>query len=343
MAHDRAFSTLHLPPHRRVARWTEEASDRFVASGFQVREPERFVASMLHRDLETLSVTRILSAGHGRKRVTRSRRQAAQAHEDFFLVSVQVEGRCWLEQGARSTLLEPGQFAIYDTRRPYELQLDGDYQQVVLRIPRATLTALLPDGAARTAVAVGAGSPAARQLLRGVREACQVGSPGGPGDPAGADARALAHDLLAAVARGLHDAPSATATAGRRALLARLKAHVDAQLGDPQLSVAGLAAAFGLSTSYLHQLFRAEGSTVERWIWARRLAACERVLVDPAAAQLTLTRIAFSHGFSDAAHFSRSFQQRYGAAPRDYRRSALAALAGAAAATAPAEPAPRGD
>ena len=323
MGHDRAFSTLHLPPGQRVARWTEAASDRFVESRFKVQDPDRFVASMLHRDLAELSVTRITSVGHGFKHITRSQRQVARAHEDFFLVSVQLEGSCWIAQGGRETRLAPGQFAIYDTRRPYELLLEEDYQQAVLRIPCSTLQARAPDCATQTAQAIAAASTAARQLIRQVREACS-----GTGVPHPATAPAMATALLGAVGNGLRGDTGGRAPTphSRRALLARIKAHVATHLGDPQLTVPGIATAFGLSTSYLHQLFRTEGSTLERWIWAQRLAACERALNDPRAARQTLTQIAYSHGFSDAAHFSRSFQQRYGASPREYRKSAAAAL-----------------
>ena len=70
MAYDHAFSTRSLPPQQRVARWTEEAADRFVRLDFRVRNPDGFIASMLNRDVSDLALTRILSAGHGCKRIT---------------------------------------------------------------------------------------------------------------------------------------------------------------------------------------------------------------------------------------------------------------------------------
>jgi len=64
--------------------------------------------------------------------------------------------------------------------------------------------------------------------------------------------------------------------------------------------------------------------TLERSIWSQRLDACERVLRDPRSAGRTITDIAYAFGFSDAAHFSRSFQRRFGAAPSAYRKRASA-------------------
>jgi hypothetical protein len=92
MAHDRSFATWPLPPHQRVAGWTQAVSDRFVESGFEIGEPEGFDAAMLNRDLAALSLTRFRSSGHGHKRVTRSQRQAARGAEEFFLLSLQHVG-----------------------------------------------------------------------------------------------------------------------------------------------------------------------------------------------------------------------------------------------------------
>ena len=37
-----------------------------------------------------------------------------------------------------------------------------------------------------------------------------------------------------------------------------------------------------------------------------------------------MSDIAFSWGFNDAAHFSRSFKEQYGMSPREFRQQALA-------------------
>lgn len=317
------FSTHHLPPDQRVARWTEAASDRFVELGFHVQVAERFMASMQHRDLETLSVTRIVSAGHDRKHITRSTRQAARAAESFFLASVQLEGRCWIAQDGRETLLLPGQFAVYDTRRAYELLLEGDYAQAVLRVPVRTLAAGLPGSEALTASAVAAEAAPARRLRQAVLADWGEGT---RHTPRGAG---LAETLLRSMRGGLRtlqDGGAPQAPRSRTEQLARIQAHVLAHLGDPGLGVASIAASLGVSTSYLHQVFRAEGCTLERWIWARRLSACEAALRREAGTHRSITAIAHEHGFSDAAHFSRSFAKRYGRSPREHRQAAAALL-----------------
>lgn len=316
-----AFSTEHLPSEQRVPGWAEAASDRFVESGFQVDHPEGFIASMRHREMAELTVTRIDSAGHQRKRVTRSLRQAARAAEEFFLVSVQLEGSCAVSQGGRDTLLRPGEIAVYDTRRPYELLLAGDYAQAVLRIPRRALLARLPHADGLTARGVSAELLPSRLLHQMVNELCQ---PGAVCEPHAASD--LAQGLLSVLSgglRGLHEGlprPGAGQVSAEQQR-ERVKAHVRAHLGDPQLGVPAIAAALGLSTSYLHKLFRNERCTLERWIWAERLQACARALAEPASASCTLTQVAYAFGFSDAAHFSRSFVQHFGSTPSAYRKA----------------------
>jgi AraC-like DNA-binding protein len=63
------------------------------------------------------------------------------------------------------------------------------------------------------------------------------------------------------------------------------------------------------------------GEKVSSYILRRRLEECARQMCNPAWNGHTLIEIAFSWGFNSAAHFTRCFRDRYGVAPRDYRRS----------------------
>jgi AraC family transcriptional activator of tynA and feaB len=101
-----------------------------------------------------------------------------------------------------------------------------------------------------------------------------------------------------------------------------IKAYVLANLGDPELRVSTITRALRLSPSYLHKIFQQEATTLDRWIWERRLDACHRALGDPSTVGQTITEIALTNGFSDGAHFSRSFRRKFGISPRAYRRVA---------------------
>jgi len=90
-------------------------------------------------------------------------------------------------------------------------------------------------------------------------------------------------------------------------------------LADPGLTPGAVAAHLGLSTRSLSRLFAINGNTIERSIWSCRLAAARDHLSDPNLRHKSITEVAFSCGFNDAAHFSRSFLNAYGVTPSEFR------------------------
>jgi AraC-like DNA-binding protein len=108
----------------------------------------------------------------------------------------------------------------------------------------------------------------------------------------------------------------------------RIRRHALANLGDPDLSVQSIALAVNLSIRRVHQLFASGDMTLMRWIWSERLARCHSRLVDPKGREQPIGLVAYEWGFSDPAHFSRAFRQRYGVSPSQHARDAAANPAG---------------
>jgi AraC-like DNA-binding protein len=106
--------------------------------------------------------------------------------------------------------------------------------------------------------------------------------------------------------------------------LARLQANIEASLADPGLRPAAVAARHGMSVRHLHRLFRPTGLSFSAYVRSRRLAAARADLLDPALAMVPVTEIALRWGFSDSAHFSRSFRAAYGCTARSLRAAAAA-------------------
>jgi AraC-like DNA-binding protein len=90
-------------------------------------------------------------------------------------------------------------------------------------------------------------------------------------------------------------------------------------LADPALKPDIIAAELKMSRRNLARLFASKGTTIERAIWNERLAAARRDMLDPRLFDQSITAIAFSWAFADAAHFSRSFSRTYGLPPSVYR------------------------
>ncbi len=74
-----------------------------------------------------------------------------------------------------------------------------------------------------------------------------------------------------------------------------------------------------LSSRYLRMIFATSGETVSAYILRRRLEESGRQMADPQWRGRSIAEIAFGWGFNSAPHFTRSFRDRYGLSPRQYR------------------------
>jgi AraC-like DNA-binding protein len=85
-----------------------------------------------------------------------------------------------------------------------------------------------------------------------------------------------------------------------------------------------VARACKITPRYVHHLFAERGETAGNYLMRRRLELCAQALSSPTQRHLSVTAIAFDHGFNSQTHFSRVFRAKFGATPRDYRRATLA-------------------
>jgi AraC-like DNA-binding protein len=257
--------------------------------------------------------------------VRRTPELISQADPDMLKVLLVCGGGpSTVEQDGRRALLSPGEFAFYDTRRPYEVVcgvgqdrptrlLTFMFPPSLLPLPRSRLNRL---GAVRITASAGLGDLTSQFLLQLARNIDHYR----PADAARLSTAAL-EVLATRLAREL-DSDWATPEARRHALLTSVQAFIQQHLARPDLSPATVAAGHHMSLRSLHQLFHDQGLTVAGWIRQRRLECCRRDLSDPALASRPVAAIAARWGFSSAADFSRAFRAAHGLPPSDYRRSA---------------------
>lgn len=99
--------------------------------------------------------------------------------------------------------------------------------------------------------------------------------------------------------------------------------HIRTHAHDPDLTPQGVAKACGLSLSYLHEVFRDSGLTLEGTIFDGRLELARRWLIDTRRTTVPIRTLCYEAGFSDPSHFSRKFKERFGVTPGELRRSAM--------------------
>lgn len=310
------LSTRDVRQHERLSYWIDTICSVYVQLDCEAPEPCRFSGSIARDVCGPLALTTVEST---QQRVLRTPRQIARATEDFFLVSFQIEGRGLVRQDGRDALLVPGDFALYDSTRPYELLFQEPFRQLVLMLPGSELRTRLRHTEALTATAVSGREGAGHLMIRMIET---LRADAGQLQPA--STAAVAEGIISILTAGLQTLPAAARsapTALRAWHLARIKSYVREHLADPRLSVAELSRSLQLSAAHIHRIFRDEPLPLAHYVRERRLEACRRDLLDPRCATRSVSDIAFSWGFNDAAHFSRAFRARYGVTPRDMRAS----------------------
>ncbi|MCB9651912.1 MAG: helix-turn-helix domain-containing protein [Deltaproteobacteria bacterium] len=233
----------------------------------------------------------------------------------WFGLLVLFEGAEQVQVGARTAELFPGQVLLWDSTVPIRFRLQAPIHKLTVFVPQDRLLAVAPQASSLVGSALdwrhGMGAVVSAHVAALCAQAPYIAPERVP---------AAAETTLHLVAASL-DTKSAEPAAHTQ-LLGRIKAWLEAHLEDPELGPPAIAARFGISLRYLHQLFSHEETTVSRWLLARRLQRCREALVmEP---HLGVSEIAYRWGFNDAAHFSRVFRRNFGCSPRDYRRHLLA-------------------
>ncbi|MBO0832729.1 MAG: hypothetical protein J2P28_03915 [Actinobacteria bacterium] len=201
--------------------------------------------------------------------VRRTARHIDQADPDLLkMFLMRGGGRSVVAQGGRQANLAPGDFAFYDTRRPYEVACGSDaskptrmltflFPPSLLPLPRSGIRELT---ATRIAASAGLGDLTSRFLLQLGRNIDHYT----PAEAARLSTAAL-EVLATRLARELEVGDWGTPEARRHAMLTTVQAFICQNLGDPELSPAAVAAAHHVSLRTLHQLFHDQGLTVAGW------------------------------------------------------------------------------
>ncbi|GAA4683682.1 helix-turn-helix domain-containing protein [Pseudonocardia yuanmonensis] len=308
----RVLTTDTVEARDRLDFWNAAVSDAYVR--LSCAAPGGDVVGDIRVDsLATLELSRVTATA---QHVVRTPSLIASTAEDFFLVSLQTRGRGRISQDSRTAELAAGDFALYDSTRPYALEFDGPFQQYVLMLPGPTLRSRLRDTPELTARRVQGAAGAGHLMIEMIRTLAvdvDVLEPAA----AVAVAQGVEHIVVAGLSSLGEAPPPEPSLVARRE---EVKAYVRRRLGDPGLTVAAIAAALHTSVSSLHRAFADEPCSLAEWIWAQRLEAVRADLLDPALRHRTISELAFDRGFVDASHFSRAFRARFGRTAREVRK-----------------------
>lgn len=318
------LTTELVRPRERIEFWRDVVCSTFVELDTDpLCDAPKFHGIIEDTPLGKGKISRVVTAA---QHVERSPACLRGSDSDVYLLSLQMTGRGLVRQAGREAWLDPGDFALYDTARTYQLHFDASLAQLVVRIPRALMTRHLPFAehltARRISGAQGLGR-VTRRFLSSIADEIEMMNTASDEGLLEIFLELLGQSALERMGR-----TGSIASTPRATLIARIKEFILDHLTDPELRPPVIAKAHGISPRYLNKLFERERCTVSRWIWRKRLERCRQLLADPRYANKTISEIAFLYGYNNMAHFSRTFRDEFKCSPRAYRKNSLRAGAG---------------
>jgi AraC-like DNA-binding protein len=307
--------TSAVPRTERFELWTDAHQSEFPAIGLRSDHSKSFIGRMWRHDLGALSIHRLVAEA---STVRRTPTMILSEDPGLLQLTLLVRGRWCVTQDGRTSELEAGDLTSYTSWQPFEVRALTPFEMILLGVPEALLRPHAYRVSRRTALRVHGDSGAGR-IMRQYLQAVLLGLQEGV---LGMDRGQLAESTVDLV-RALHLQDESPETYGRRSsdvLVGRIHAFIDVHLGDPDLSRERIAREHFISKSYLDKLFEAEGTSVWQSIKHRRLDRCRRDLQDVRLRQESILEIASRWGFTNAAHFSRTFAAAFGMSPSEFRR-----------------------
>jgi AraC-like DNA-binding protein len=303
MTEVQTWSTKALPGHLRFAAWTEKMRDLHMDWDLSAPGEEPYAAQIRYR---MIAGAQIADAGCG---TFSGRHVPSSGTPDVVGIQLHLSGRVEAGYAGERFTIEPGDLFVWSSDREGTFDTFGPHRQLTLLVPRPRVPRSLDEMLQRGCpVAAGPGtgllSIAADQIGGIAREMESL-----PDDAVSRAVDGLI-DLLDAAVSPVREA----STGQRTALLAQMRRYILDRLGDGRMSATSIAAAHGISVRTVHLVFGESGTSVGRWTRQQRLERCRREL-SSATGRTTVTEVAFRWGFSDTAHFSRTFKQEFGVSP----------------------------
>ncbi len=306
------FSTLDQPADRQISWWQGVLSEIYYNLEVMSDHSDGLRGKIVEDEFDGLSITRFAA---DRQRVMRTSRRIALDDDDFLVLVFPRNKQLYYSHAGRNGFVEPGGYVMVQTRSFYELTCPDDFSNLTVRVPAERLRQRLPFAEDHCACAF----PNDMRMARFVAEFAdwmmerREEMPEALRRQMGSQLEELVVALLVSEA----EQDAGPERPGVPQLRRRIEAYTREHLFDAELSAQAVAEAFGISTSYLHRLFRTADTSFWHWVLANRLQEAYERLTHPNYAHCTIAEIAYASGFSHQAHFSTMFRRHFGVAPRE--------------------------
>jgi AraC family transcriptional activator of tynA and feaB len=299
-----------------VSAWRDRLSEVFVEVDFAQASPKDQITALVY-EFEFGDITFIRTTVEGGKHsVTRSQSLIRKSSHNIFFIACLLQGEATFTQHDRTARLRKGDIAILDSTQEYVATADKGFDALWVRVPRHRIEGRLAHHSRLMAERIdgsrGVGRLASTMLRTAFREATYV---------VATDANRVTNGILDLIGMSLSTRialPTATSRSSQ-STLRRIQQYIEDHLDDDATTLGSVAKAHRVTTRYINRLFMQEGISAGRWIRMRRLERCRADLEDPTKRHLSISEIAFHHGFGNISSFNRAFKSRFHTTPKTLR------------------------
>jgi len=296
--------------------WRDRLSQVFVEVDFVQANPKEQLSALVYEyAFGDLTFIRTIVEG-GKHRVRRSQTLIRKSPHNVFFIACLLRGKATFTQNDRTAVLKKGDIAILDSTQEYVADAEQSFDTLWVRVPRHRIEGRLGHYSRLMAERIdgskGVGRLASVMLRTSFWEAPRV---------VATDANRATNAILDLIGMSLSSriADRAASSRSSQSSLQRIQRYIDDHLDDQDLTLSSVAKLHLVSARYVNKLFMQEGVSAARWIRMRRLERCRADLEDPAKRHLSISEIAFDHGFGNISSFNRAFRSRFHTTPTALR------------------------
>ena len=252
------------------------------------------------------------------------RPKARADHDDdqhCFLVS-QRSGYCQITQNGQSFQLAPGELLLMDSVGSIDITPFGLIEHASLSLSRAEVCKQFGNQP-KTFGKISSSKACGRMLHVLMDQLCKDAL---NGEGAVGEGQALQSAFISLLGSAFEQEDDERDDCGGLQgsnLRSYVQKVIDESLTQPGLSPVGLATRLNISVRHLYRLFEEQDDSVCRYIQRARLKRSADDLTNPFLRSESITSIAYKWGFTDSAHFSRSFKKQFEVSPKDFRAGRL--------------------
>lgn len=312
------ISTKDVSPKYALSYWNDYVCKKLIdLEVLNSVKKQVFDGSLSVYDLNDIQLCKVNSKNNT---VSRTPQQIANSTEDYFLIIFQTSGQSFLQQDEKIAHLKPNGWTFTDSTRPYTLNIQKEFEQIVLKVPRHLITygtSHVTSNAASTLSTYDGLGRIIKNFVLSVSD--EIGT---------VDVYTRKH-LANTLTQLLNDyfnlifIKNNKSTTTNEMILFRIKLFLKEQINNADLSVQQIAAAFNCSRRQLYNIFSTEDLTINNYIKDLRIKQCKADLENKYLSKLSISEIAYKNGFNDPGTFVKLFKQKFNITPGKYRNELL--------------------